>query len=66
MLPPLTTSSNCNLPYSAGGAILANFLTAPCACQRAVVMLQKEFIDRILAQPGDEAYGLLSLRIQMD
>lgn len=55
-----------NLPYSAGGAILANFLTAPCACSRAVVMLQKEFIDRILAKPGDEAYGLLSLRIQMD
>ncbi len=55
-----------NLPYSAGGAILANFLTSPCACKRAVVMLQKEFIDRILAQPGDEAYGLLSLRIQMD
>ena len=55
-----------NLPYSAGGAILANFLTSPCAAERAVVMLQKEFIDRILAKPGDEAYGLLSLRIQMD
>lgn len=55
-----------NLPYSAGGAILANFLTAPCAFSRAVVMLQKEFIDRILAQPGDDAYGLLSLRIQRD
>ena len=55
-----------NLPYSAGGAILANFLTSPCACSRAVVMLQKEFIDRILAKPGDDAYGLLSLRVQMD
>ena len=55
-----------NLPYSAGGAILANFLTSPCACSRAVVMLQKEFVDRILAKPGDEAYGLLSLRLQMD
>lgn len=55
-----------NLPYSAGGAILANFLTAPCACSRAVVMLQKELVERILATPGDESYGLLSLRIQMD
>lgn len=55
-----------NLPYSAGGAILQNFLTSPCAVSRAVVMLQKEFIDRILAQPGDEAFGLLSLRVQMD
>lgn len=55
-----------NLPYSAGGAILANFLTSPCAVSRAVVMLQKEFIDRILAKPGDDAYGLLSLRMQMN
>ncbi len=55
-----------NLPYSAGGAILSNFLTAPCACERAVVMLQKEFIDRIIAKPKDDAYGLLSLRMQMD
>ncbi len=53
-----------NLPYSAGGAILQNFLSRPSAVSRAVVMLQKEFIDRILAQPGDDAYGLLSLRIQ--
>lgn len=55
-----------NLPYSAGGAILANFLTSPSAICRAVVMLQKEFTDRMAAQPGDDAYGLLSLRIQMD
>lgn len=55
-----------NLPYSAGGAIMANFLTSPCACSRAVVMLQKELIDRILSGPRDESYGLLSLRIQMD
>lgn len=55
-----------NLPYSAGGAILANFLTSPCACSRAVVMLQKELVDRILATPKDDSYGLLSLRIQMD
>ncbi len=55
-----------NLPYSAGGAILSNILSSPCACSRAVVMLQKEFIDRILAVPGDESYGLLSLRMQRD
>lgn len=55
-----------NLPYSAGGAILQNFLSRPSTVSRTVVMLQKEFIDRILAQPGDDAYGLLSLRIQKD
>lgn len=29
-------------------------------------MLQKEFTDRMAAKPGDDAYGLLSLRTQMD
>ncbi|WP_418675134.1 16S rRNA (adenine(1518)-N(6)/adenine(1519)-N(6))-dimethyltransferase RsmA [Akkermansia sp.] len=53
-----------NLPYSAGGAILQNFLSRPSPVERAVVMLQKEFIDRILATPEDDAFGLLSLRIQ--
>ncbi len=55
-----------NLPYSAGGAILSNFLSRPSPIDKAVVMLQKEFIDRILATPDDDAYGLLSLRIQMN
>ncbi|MEG0024515.1 MAG: 16S rRNA (adenine(1518)-N(6)/adenine(1519)-N(6))-dimethyltransferase RsmA [Akkermansia sp.] len=53
-----------NLPYSAGGAIIQNFLSRPSPVSRAVVMLQKEFIDRILATPDDDAYGLLSLRVQ--
>ena len=44
-----------NLPYSAGGAILQNFLSRPSAVERAVVMLQKEFIDRILATTDDDA-----------
>ena len=55
-----------NLPYSAGGAILANFLHGESPCSRAVIMLQKELVERILTQPGDEAYGLLSLRMQMN
>lgn len=55
-----------NLPYSAGGAILSNFLSRPCPVDKAVVMLQKEFIDRILATPDDDAYGILSLRMQMN
>ncbi|MFR4417330.1 MAG: rRNA adenine N-6-methyltransferase family protein [Akkermansia sp.] len=44
--------------------MLQNFLSRPSAVERAVVMLQKEFIDRILATPDDDAFGLLSLRIQ--
>lgn len=55
-----------NLPYSAGGAILQNFLSLPSSVSRAVLMLQKEFVDRMTARVGDDAYGLLSLRIQKD
>ena len=53
-----------NLPYSSGGAILRNFLNRPHPFERAVIMLQKEVIDRIAASPGSKDYGVLSLRIQ--
>ena len=53
-----------NLPYSAGGAILRTFLKAPTPVARAVLMLQKEMIERILAKPRTKAYGVLSLRMQ--
>lgn len=55
-----------NLPYSSGGAILKNLLESPQPFVRAVVMLQKEVIDRLAAQPGTKDYGLLSLRTQAD
>ena len=55
-----------NLPYSAGGAILRNFLQRPSPVSRAVLMLQKEVIDRILARPRTKQYGVLSLRMQSE
>lgn len=55
-----------NLPYSAGGAILKNLLGDPHPFERAVVMLQKEVVDRLAAGPRDDAYGILSLRTQAD
>ncbi len=55
-----------NLPYSAGGAILRNFLKEPTPVERAVIMLQKEVIDRILAKPRTKAYGVLTLRMQSE
>jgi 16S rRNA (adenine1518-N6/adenine1519-N6)-dimethyltransferase len=53
-----------NLPYASGGAILKNFLSVPHPFTRAVIMLQKEVIDRLGALPGHADYGLLSLRVQ--
>ncbi len=55
-----------NLPYSSGGAILKNLLSRPHPFSRAVVMLQKEVIERLAAGPRDDAYGILSLRTQAD
>jgi len=53
-----------NLPYSAGGAIMRNFLSRPGPVGRAVLMLQKEVVDRMAAVPGCGDYGVLSLRVQ--
>ena len=55
-----------NLPYSAGGAIMSNLMRHPHPFCRAVIMLQKELVERILAQPGKGDWGLFSLRIQID
>lgn len=55
-----------NLPYSAGGAILRNFLKGPSPFKRAVLMLQKEMVDRILARPRCKDYGVLTLRMQCE
>ncbi|BDS05710.1 hypothetical protein NT6N_07500 [Oceaniferula spumae] len=55
-----------NLPYSAGGAIMRNFMKRPSPVCKAVLMLQKEFIDRIIAEPHTKAYGVLSLRMQSE
>lgn len=54
-----------NLPYSAGGAIMRNFLSRPHPFSRAVLMLQKEVIDRLAATPGSKDYGVLTLRTQV-
>jgi len=55
-----------NLPYSSGGAIMQNFLQRPSPVKRAVLMLQKEFIERVIATSKDDAYGTLSLHIQAE
>ncbi|MBC7979575.1 MAG: ribosomal RNA small subunit methyltransferase A [Armatimonadetes bacterium] len=55
-----------NLPYSSGGAIMKNLLSRPHPFSRAVIMLQKEVIERLGATPGTKLYGILSLRMQVN
>jgi 16S rRNA (adenine1518-N6/adenine1519-N6)-dimethyltransferase len=52
-----------NLPYSVGSRILYDLADPACAPVSVTVMVQKDVADRMLAAPGDEMYGLLSVRL---
>jgi 16S rRNA (adenine1518-N6/adenine1519-N6)-dimethyltransferase len=53
-----------NLPYNVGTPILRRIVADP-NCRRAVFMLQKEVADRLVAKPATEAYGFLTLAVQL-
>ena len=50
-----------NLPYAATGAILRSLVGARASISRAVLMMQREVRDRLLAPPGTRAYGALTV-----
>lgn len=50
-----------NLPYSVGTAILRRFLPRHDLFTRLVVMLQKEVVDRLVAEPSGKGHGLIAL-----
>jgi len=52
-----------NLPYNIATAILTALLEARCFA-RLVLMLQREVVDRLRAQPGTKTYGALSVYTQ--
>ena len=52
-----------NLPYNISSQILINLLTAN-KLKDAVVMLQLEMVDRIVASPNNKTYGRLSVMLQ--
>lgn len=52
-----------NLPYASTGAFFRHFVESPrLAC--AVVMIQREVRDRLLAAPGSKAYGALTVFVR--
>lgn len=53
-----------NLPYAITGGILRNLCERHQAISRAVVMIQKEVRDRLLAAPGTGEYGALTVFVQ--
>lgn len=50
-----------NLPYNVGTEILCNLLDYAPNIGRLTFMLQKEVVDRILAQPGNKQWGRLGV-----
>ena len=53
-----------NLPYHIAAPILFRVIEARASISRAVVMLQKEMADRLLAPPGGKDYGALGVMIR--
>jgi 16S rRNA (adenine1518-N6/adenine1519-N6)-dimethyltransferase len=53
-----------NLPYNVGTALLIKWLTGPWTPASLTLMFQREVADRIVAAPGDVAYGRLAVLVQ--
>lgn len=53
-----------NLPYNVGTPLLIKWLTGPLTPVGLTLMFQKEVADRIVAPPGADAYGRLSVIAQ--
>jgi len=54
-----------NLPYAVTGAILRNIVDQRSAVARAVLMLQREVRDRLIARPGTRQWGALSVFVSI-
>jgi 16S rRNA (adenine1518-N6/adenine1519-N6)-dimethyltransferase len=54
-----------NLPYYITSPILLKLAESHASLDRAVLMVQREVADRIVAAPGSRDYGLLSVTVQM-
>lgn len=52
-----------NLPYNVGTRILTDVIRTPSVFRRAVVMLQAEVVERLVARPGTKAYGTLTVEV---
>jgi 16S rRNA (adenine1518-N6/adenine1519-N6)-dimethyltransferase len=65
LTPPVRVVAN--LPYNIGTELLVRWLTPPSwppFWQSLTLMFQREVADRIVAQPGGDAYGRLSILAQ--
>ncbi|KAF3939391.1 hypothetical protein ABW19_dt0209244 [Dactylella cylindrospora] len=54
-----------NTPYQISSPLVFKLLALPTPPRMCVLMFQKEFADRLTAQPGDTFYSRLSVNVQM-
>lgn len=54
-----------NLPYYITSPILTKLAASHHSLDRAVLMMQREVADRVVAGPGSRDYGLLSVTVQL-
>ena len=54
-----------NLPYNVAATIILDFFERMPALERAVVMVQKEVADRIVAAPGSKVYGAYTVKLAL-
>jgi 16S rRNA (adenine1518-N6/adenine1519-N6)-dimethyltransferase len=52
-----------NLPYNIAVPLVLTVLDAAPDARRLIVMVQREVGERLAADPGDEAYGAVSVRV---
>lgn len=62
--PGLEARIVANLPYNVATPLLVKWLTGPFTPASMTLMFQKEVAERMLAGPGEEAYGRLSVLVQ--
>lgn len=53
-----------NLPYSVATPVVSNLVASELPWRRMVVTIQYELAERMVAQPGSEMYGALSVWLQ--
>ncbi|MBQ8201758.1 MAG: ribosomal RNA small subunit methyltransferase A [Clostridia bacterium] len=53
-----------NIPYYITTPLMTMLLTSPLDIKQMSLMVQKEVADKVLAAPGDDAWGMLAVRCQ--
>ncbi len=53
-----------NLPYNIGTPLLLGWLAHPAAFESLTLMFQREVVQRLIAQPGEDHYGRLAVATQ--